>query len=631
MKRKWIAIVAIAAIISVSGVAWGMTKEHVQENQKQNTLIPNQILSEEKKEEIETISPKEELQTISFLGEVLSNKTVNVYSRRSGIVEDIYVDIGDKVYKGQTIAKLLSVGVEGESNALIYEKQVEVETAKRNLEVIEVTANTEVEQAQQKIDSAKVDIQTTSQKVEAEAKSVEAKFNKVVDDIEAAKILIANIRRSFANTLEGETVKLLSYQNQLLVSLQSITRVVSTVFSPNSNLGAGNLSYSDLEESPFALFGDAYKTSVIDSYALLNAELLLLEGSSGEILEKNKVNKIVLAANRVLSASRNLINATPAGMVDSEIIDHHISALDSAKEKMVVNQGKVEESRSNKNTILANQGKEIAVIQRQIDVNLAELNRLEKELLLVQSSADKSIQDSKERFKNLMAEKNNIAAKEKSKIIAAQNQVDIKSSNLNSTYVSKGDNKIVSPFTGIVSERFVMVGESVASSNSVVVLDDVDTYLAKKNPLEISFGIPEQYREVIQVGDEVEYWLADQEDKKYKGVISKKGTAVNPTTRNISARASVPEGVDLANKASVRVSFSLMTASTLPSSALRKDGDGDFVWLLDSVLKKHYVDVILKDGEMAYVKNSFNEEVKIILNPLEGWSDGMKINNLKTQ
>ena len=60
--------------------------------------------------------------SVVLLGTVLSHETANIYPRRDGIVEDVYVDIGDTVTKGQVVALLLSKGVEGQSAAAIAEK-----------------------------------------------------------------------------------------------------------------------------------------------------------------------------------------------------------------------------------------------------------------------------------------------------------------------------------------------------------------------------------------------------------------------------------------------------------------------------------------------------------------------------
>ena len=624
MKRKWIVAVVVGVLMATSGIAYAYTqKQEAKSNLKKERVSSVKIDSSIKKEEmIKTVSPKQENQKVSFLGEVLSNKTVNIYPRRNGIVKDVYVDIGDKVFAGQTIASLLPVGVEGESAALIREKQTGLETAQRNLEVSESVAKTEIQKAQQKVESAQVDIETTSEDAQAKVEAVEAKFDKVSQDIESSKNLIKTIEESFARDIDTVNVNVSSYEDTLLVSVENILRAVMTIFAPEKASGGGALSESDLD-SVLGIFDDKNRERLIILYS--DVSLLVTEGSVSD-------DSLFEKASSLLSSARALVQATPNGAILSTQIDSYLSEIDTAKDRLVEDRGKLDVAKSSKDSLLAKRDKEVSVIERQIDVNLAELSRLEKELQAVEANTNKKVTDTKERLKNLIADKSNTEAKERSKIVAAKNQVDLKSSALNSTYVSKGDNKIVSSFTGIVSERFVLVGESVSPASPVVVLDNVNTYLAKKNPLEITFGIPEQYREIIDVGDEVEYWLTDNEDHYHKGTVTKKGTVIDPITRNISARASVEKGVNFANKASVRISFSLKTGFSLPSSALRKDEDGDFVWLLDSgVLKKHYVEVILKDGEMAYVKNDLNEEMQVIENPLDGWGDGMEINNMKTK
>ncbi|MEK7137411.1 MAG: hypothetical protein AAB853_03960, partial [Patescibacteria group bacterium] len=90
--------------------------------------------------------------TVVLLGTVISNETANIYPRRDGIVEDIYMDIGDSVKKGQVVALLLPKGVEGESAAAIARKKAEKSKVEAEYETTQKVAQQSLNKTRQEID-----------------------------------------------------------------------------------------------------------------------------------------------------------------------------------------------------------------------------------------------------------------------------------------------------------------------------------------------------------------------------------------------------------------------------------------------------------------------------------------------
>jgi multidrug efflux pump subunit AcrA (membrane-fusion protein) len=60
---------------------------------------------DDSKETYKTVSPTilDEGQSLTLIGTIISNEFATVYSRRSGIIKDLYIDIGDSVNENQTI------------------------------------------------------------------------------------------------------------------------------------------------------------------------------------------------------------------------------------------------------------------------------------------------------------------------------------------------------------------------------------------------------------------------------------------------------------------------------------------------------------------------------------------------
>lgn len=71
--------------------------------------------------------------SIKLPAKVKSNQLAIISPRRSGIIQDLLVDIGDKVTKGQTIGSMLPEGVEGQSSAAINEARARLQKARAAL------------------------------------------------------------------------------------------------------------------------------------------------------------------------------------------------------------------------------------------------------------------------------------------------------------------------------------------------------------------------------------------------------------------------------------------------------------------------------------------------------------------
>jgi multidrug efflux pump subunit AcrA (membrane-fusion protein) len=71
--------------------------------------------------------------SIKVPAKVKSNQFAIIAPRRVGIIQDLLVDIGDEVEKGQTIGSMLPEGVEGQSSAAIAEASARLQKARAEL------------------------------------------------------------------------------------------------------------------------------------------------------------------------------------------------------------------------------------------------------------------------------------------------------------------------------------------------------------------------------------------------------------------------------------------------------------------------------------------------------------------
>ena len=89
-----------------------------------------------KKEKVwKTVEVKnaKDFSSIKIPAKAKSNQFAVISPRRTGIIQDLLVDIGDEVYKGQTIGSMLPEGVEGQSSAAINEASARLQKARAEL------------------------------------------------------------------------------------------------------------------------------------------------------------------------------------------------------------------------------------------------------------------------------------------------------------------------------------------------------------------------------------------------------------------------------------------------------------------------------------------------------------------
>ena len=93
----------------------------------------NSFSKKEKTWQMAEVKTAKDFSSIKIPAKVKSNQFAIISPRRTGIIQDLLVDIGDEVYKGQTIGSMLPEGVEGESSAAINEASARLQKARAEL------------------------------------------------------------------------------------------------------------------------------------------------------------------------------------------------------------------------------------------------------------------------------------------------------------------------------------------------------------------------------------------------------------------------------------------------------------------------------------------------------------------
>ncbi|MCE9573302.1 MAG: efflux RND transporter periplasmic adaptor subunit [Deltaproteobacteria bacterium] len=150
------------------------------------------------------------------------------------------------------------------------------------------------------------------------------------------------------------------------------------------------------------------------------------------------------------------------------------------------------------------------------------------------------------------------------------------------------DGIVRAPFSGIISEKWVSVGEWVAPGSRLVQLVDDD-------PLKVDISVPESAIAKVKEGQEVGLTTVAYGDKVFKATITRIGSVLTETPRALECEATIEPGSGLKPGmfVSVWVKLGLKPMPAVPVSALAQRGS---TWRLWAVVKGHLEERVVERG-----------------------------------
>jgi membrane fusion protein (multidrug efflux system) len=178
------------------------------------------------------------------------------------------------------------------------------------------------------------------------------------------------------------------------------------------------------------------------------------------------------------------------------------------------------------------------------------------------------------------------------------------------------------PFPGLVSERYVSVGEYVMPSTKVAHIVDID-------PLRLELTIPEQNMSAVHEGQEVSFQVGAFPDRTFTGVVHYIGPAVRATTRDLVFEAMVSNKDKLLRPglfATAQLDVGKQKLPVVPRSAIKTDGDTSRLY---AVVEKHVEERIVQlgpvAGDVVGVLKGVNAGERIVAKPTDEISDGVEV------
>ncbi len=185
-----------------------------------------------------------------------------------------------------------------------------------------------------------------------------------------------------------------------------------------------------------------------------------------------------------------------------------------------------------------------------------------------------------------------------------------------------GDTRVRAPFDGIVGERYVNVGQYVASTTKVLSVYEPD-------PLRLQLTVPEADLALVKTNMPVAFSVAAFGDQKFPATVKYISPNVREATRDLVVEALVPNG-DVKLKpgmfAVAKVALGEHPRPVVPSSALVKDETNTRVFVVvNAQVQERTVQLGSQQGDMWAVLNGVKAGENVVLSPAADVRDGAKV------
>lgn len=205
--------------------------------------------------------------------------------------------------------------------------------------------------------------------------------------------------------------------------------------------------------------------------------------------------------------------------------------------------------------------------------------------------------------------------------------------NLEAQRLSQGYERVLAPFSGVVTARLVDVGAFIQNASSSTASQPIVS-LADASHLRIDFFLDQASAALVKVGQDVEVSPVDRPDLVRKAKVDRVAGTLDARTRTMLAEADLDnrDGAILGG-GYVRVALRLAKAGgqvEIPSEALLVRGTKPYVASLENDRVKMLPVILGADiGSRVRVPQGLAPGTRIILNPDPGLKDGDRVQVMK--
>lgn len=587
-------------------------------------------------------------------GKILSHETANIFARRNGLVKDILKDIGDSVEEGEVIALLLPPGVEGENEAVISEQRARVSQAYSDMVAAQQVAHEVVQQEQRQLEEMRVRLQEAEQERLAELNKAQSSV-KTTQKNERSKVKAARQK------IELTIAEIDQLEDQIQESYQlRDARIRASEENVDQFLEQGQVAISHARLTvEHALLGDQGR---LDQDYVLSRDVSSHIGywSSQDLqLLVSDYNKINDAEDAFLALSPEEKKVQVWGLFDQTVrlLEDALSVLKMSNPTVQDGHQQLADTMDSVNTALGtlfqakdrwedavnghdvtvqSEGERIVGLERKLDTLKEGLDLAKEELEVALSSQDKAVELAHRDFERTEVMEDadlerlraqiavseqkvkSIQAQQNQRVASERGRLGVASAQLQKQLATQGHQEIRSPFSGVISKRFIGVGEMVSSQLPAFELVNVSTTLAEKAKREIQFDLPEELVGTIQEGDQLDFFLLNEEVETYQAEVTRMSPQVDQETHTITVQAKIPDELELPHNLTVRVRLARTDEPVyrVPFSSLQRENDRNYLWVVgEEKPTRQEVTVVAEDGEYAHVSGELDESLEILRDP----------------
>lgn len=179
------------------------------------------------------------------------------------------------------------------------------------------------------------------------------------------------------------------------------------------------------------------------------------------------------------------------------------------------------------------------------------------------------------------------------------------------------------PFSGLVGERFVSLGDYVTSSTRLATLQTVD-------PQRAVFQVPERYARRLSVGQEVTFAVAAVPGVEFKGTVDFVDPVVQLPARTITVKAEVPNRRrELKSGMFIEARLATDTrpdAVLVPEDAILPLQNATFVWIIsEGTATRRQVELGVRMPGFVEIKSGVDVGEQVVVGGLERLSEGAPV------
>ena len=184
-----------------------------------------------------------------------------------------------------------------------------------------------------------------------------------------------------------------------------------------------------------------------------------------------------------------------------------------------------------------------------------------------------------------------------------------------------GDGSVRAPFAGVVTERYVDVGEFVRSDSRVVTIVSIET-------LRLELAVPEADASKVKEDAVVSFKVATFPDRRFTGKVRFVSGAIRATTRDLVVEALV-DNSDRALKpgmfADIDLNIGVQKLAGVPKEAIfQKDGRERAFFVIDGRLQERVLSTLPDVGGVVPVQKGAKVGDAVAVGDLKTFANGQK-------